>query len=97
MSARTCAWSPKRKPAIRGFESKTIVLFAAPARSRSARCDHAHGRGRTIAPGLGVGRRHRESNGAADAVGLERLGLCIAGLKQPSAGRGETTECVANE
>jgi hypothetical protein len=42
----------------------------------------------------GVGRR-LESNSAADAAGLERLGLCIAGLKQPSARRAETTEAVA--
>ena len=36
-----------------------------------------------------------ESSSAAGDVGLERLGLCIAGLKQPSARCGETTECVA--
>ena len=28
-------------------------------------------------------------------AGLERLGFCIAGLKQPSASRGETTKAVA--
>jgi hypothetical protein len=37
----------------------------------------------------------QRSNSAADAAGLEQLGLCIAGLKQPSARRGETTEAVA--
>ena len=35
------------------------------------------------------------SNGAAAAVGLERLGLCIVGRKQASASRGQTTEAVA--
>ena len=35
------------------------------------------------------------SNSAANAAGLERLGLCIAGPKHSSAGRGETTEAVA--
>ena len=29
------------------------------------------------------------SNSAADAAGLEQLGLCVAGVKQPSAHRGE--------
>ena len=38
--------------------------------------------------------RHR-SDSAADAGSLERLGLCIAGLKQPSAGHRETTAAVA--
>ena len=37
---------------------------------------------------------HR-SDSAADAASLERLGLCIAGLKQPSARRVEPTEAVA--
>jgi hypothetical protein len=37
----------------------------------------------------------QRSNSAADAAGLERLGLCIAGLKQPSARRRETTVAVA--
>lgn len=32
---------------------------------------------------------------AADTVGLERLGLCIAGLKQQSANGGGTTAAVA--
>jgi hypothetical protein len=36
------------------------------------------------------------SSSAAGDVSLERLGLCIAGLKQSSARRGETTEVVAN-
>ena len=35
------------------------------------------------------------SDSAADAGGVEELGFCIAGLKQPSASRGETTEAVA--
>ncbi len=35
------------------------------------------------------------SNSAADGPGLEWLGSCIAGLKQPSASWGETTEAVA--
>ena len=30
-----------------------------------------------------------------DAARLERLDFCIAGLKQPSASGGETTEAVA--
>ena len=38
--------------------------------------------------------RHR-SDSAADAGSLERLGLCIAGLKQPSAGHRETTAAAA--
>lgn len=33
----------------------------------------------------------QRSNSAADAAGLKRLGLCIARVKQPSAGGGETT------
>jgi hypothetical protein len=37
------------------------------------------------------------SNSAADAAGLERLRLCIAGLKQPSASRDETTRAVAKQ
>ena len=37
----------------------------------------------------------RESNSAVDAARLERLGFCIAGLKQPLASGGETTEAVA--
>ena len=37
------------------------------------------------------------SDSAADAGSLERLGLCIAGLKQPSAGHRETTAAVANQ
>ena len=37
----------------------------------------------------------QRSTSAADAAGLERLGLCIAGVKQPSASCGETTEAVA--
>ena len=37
---------------------------------------------------------HR-SDSAAGAASLQRVGLCIAGLKQPSARRVETTEAVA--
>ena len=37
------------------------------------------------------------SNSAVDASGLQRLGLCIAGLKQPSAMRGGTTAAVAKQ
>ena len=37
------------------------------------------------------------TNSAADAAGLEQLGLCIAGLKRPPARRGGTTEAVAKE
>jgi len=36
------------------------------------------------------------SNGPADAAGLKRLGSCLAGVKQPSARTGETSEAVAN-
>jgi hypothetical protein len=36
----------------------------------------------------------QRSDSAADAAGLERLGLWIVGLKQQSAGRGETTAAV---
>jgi hypothetical protein len=43
----------------------------------------------------GVGRRVEKSNSAADAAGVEQLTLCIAGVKQPSARRGETTRAVA--
>jgi len=39
----------------------------------------------------------QRSNSAADAAGLERLGLCIVGLKQPSASRDQTTQAVAKE
>jgi hypothetical protein len=45
------------------------------------------------AGGVRPGRRRIKS--AADGAGLERLGFCIAGLKQPSDSRGETTEAVA--
>ena len=37
----------------------------------------------------------QRSDRAADAAGLERLGLCIVGLMQQSAGRGGTTAVVA--
>jgi hypothetical protein len=37
----------------------------------------------------------QRSDSAADAAGRQRLGLCIGGLKQPSARCGETTEAVA--
>ena len=37
------------------------------------------------------------SNNAADAAGLERLRLCIAGPKQSPTSRRETTEAVANQ
>jgi hypothetical protein len=73
------------------------------ARARPSRCDpaagfhsdHAGGQGVTIASGRRSGRCCREARAHADAAGLERLGLCIVGLKQPSASRGETTEAVA--
>ena len=37
------------------------------------------------------------SNSAAVATGTNRPGLCIAGPKQSSASRGETTEAVAKQ
>ncbi len=46
------------------------------------------------AGGAGQGRGWR-SGSAADAAGLERLGFCIAGLKQSSASRCEMTAAVA--
>ena len=66
----------------------------AAARLLSAHSDHAVGR-----RGIALGRRGRpmprRSDSAADAAGLERLGLCVARLKRPSAGCRETTEAVA--
>ena len=59
-----------------------------------ARTNHADGHGGTIAPGPDVGPTP-PSNSAADTASLERLGFRIAGLKQPSACRGQTTEAVA--
>ena len=50
--------------------AKGVVRRPAAGRSGSAHCDHAHGRGGTIALGLRLGRCHRKSNSAADAAGL---------------------------
>jgi hypothetical protein len=60
-----------------------------------ARTDHADGRAPTIDPRPEGSADGYRSSSAADASGLERLGSCIAGVKQPSARRGETTEAVA--
>ena len=65
------------------------------ADSQSARTNHADGRAPTIDPGPSGSADAWRSNSAADAAGLEQLGLCIAGVKQPSARRSETTEAVA--
>ena len=65
----------------------TIASRANRSRNRSRRDDCS-------GPEVG-GRCRRESNSAVDAARLERLGFCIAGLKQPSASGGETTEAVA--
>jgi hypothetical protein len=50
--------------------------------------------GRSLRPG-GRSDAAEKSNSATDAAGLERLGLCIVGLKQPSASHDQTTEAVA--
>ena len=47
--------------------------------------------------GPGVRPMPARSNNAADAAGLERLRLCIAGPKQSPTSRRETTEAVANQ
>ena len=61
----------------------------------SVHSDHPDGQGGTIAQPGGRADAAEKSNSATDAAGLERLGLCIVGLKQPSARHSETTEPVA--
>lgn len=61
----------------------------------SAHSDHEVGRRETIAPGRSGRPMPHRSDSAAGTVSLQRLGFCIAGLKQPSARRVETTEAVA--
>ena len=61
----------------------------------SVHSDHADGQGGTIARPGGRADAAEKSNSATDAAGLERLGSCIVGLKQPSGSHDETTETMA--
>jgi hypothetical protein len=59
--------------------------------------DQTHGRGGMIALGPMGGRRHRESDNEAHAVGREVRGYRSAAANQSSAALGGTTAAVAKE
>ena len=80
---------PRAKGLVRSPCRDTIGFRPNRSRGRSRRDDCS-------GPEVG-GRCRRESNSAVDAARLERLGFCIAGLKQPCASGGETTEAVAKD
>ena len=87
--------SPEHNSAVGSSRSES----ARPARFRGTIASRAFrsrvGRRWTIAPGRSGRPMPHRSDSAAGAASLQRLGLCIAGLKQPSARRVETTEAVA--
>ena len=90
----------RRQSTTPGFgSSQSERARPAPGRARShpACCDHAHGRGGTIALGLRVRRCHRESNSAADPAGLVLHDYRSAGANQLSAAPGRTAAGVANQ
>ena len=67
---------------------------------RYAPADPGRGRGVMELEACGAGRPCVSAGGSGDHAeqqqpANERLGFCIAGLKQLSAGRGDTTEAVA--
>jgi hypothetical protein len=95
---RSCGWSSEQRTSSAARRGSQRSPHRRSQRDRIPRNAIARSTeaGRSLRP-EGSADAVEKSDSAADGAGLEWLGSWVAGLKHPSASRGETTETVANQ